>query len=192
VATKSAPEDVGMDFENSDDDASPSRRARKTDRSDPFDRDHKRPALGKIRSHVIKNNHDERMVVPGEPVDEDTPIKEGDELQAKGFWDHWLIVQVAEVLPNGRVRVWFEDSRWGKEDVFPRHKLRIPPQEPERFKPADAMRFWTDIDGNQEKARFINCREGVLRLKTDNGVKPVPLEKMSEGDQEAVRRILKE
>ena len=50
-------------------------------------------------------------------------------------------------------------------------------------------RTWTDSTGKHKtEAEFVDCTDGVVRLKKDDGaVISVPMEKLSEADQEFVR-----
>jgi hypothetical protein len=151
------------------------------------------PKIDKVRSHTIRTENDGlRFVVPGEPLDDDREVKFGDELQARHYSDGWIIVQAGEVQDVGQLRVWYLDKPYNQSVDLPRRLLRVPPEEPERQKPADAIRIWADRKGKVVKAKFLNANDGTVRLRTDAGkLVPVPFDTLSEDDQFAVRRFVK-
>jgi hypothetical protein len=146
-----------------------------------------------VRSHTIRTEYDgQRFVVPGEPLDDDRVVKFGDELQALHYTGNWVIVQAGEVQDVGQLRVWYLDKPYNQSADVPRRLLRVPPDEPERQKPADAIRIWADHKGKLVKAKFLNANDGTVRLRTDAGkLVPVPFDTLSEDDQSAVRRFVK-
>ena len=144
------------------------------------------------------------------PVTETTPLVVGQIIQARDYAG-WHPAEIKQLLPDGKVKLVYRGRGGGWAKDYSRSDIQLAPDEVDQpnldaqtlaqlraasgssTASADntpAWRTWTDSTGTfSVEAQFLGMSEGKVQLRRKDGREVlVPLERLSQSDQQEVQR----
>ncbi|MCA9146251.1 MAG: hypothetical protein KDB05_25860 [Planctomycetales bacterium] len=133
----------------------------------------------------------------GRVLKDDTKLYPGQIVQVRYSPSFWFPADVLEALDNGTVMVRLRGN-FPSDKTLPRAQVQLAPEEvdqpnqPESIaSDATKSRTWTDITGKHKiEATFLGIEDNKVKLhRTDGKELAVPLDRLSQADQEVAQKL---